>query len=140
MSQMLALVIIVAILFAGDVVSTKTKAWVPSVFISAVLFLIGYAIDNVITFIAVAKLDYKLRELKEALEEKKESLTKTVSLYREEAIEKIKSYVPESSAYKALTKALSMQNKRIIRAFPRLKSIKYNDALPELREFINRKK
>lgn len=42
MSQMLALVIIVAILFAGDVVSTKTKAWVPSVFVSAVLFLIGY--------------------------------------------------------------------------------------------------
>lgn len=42
MSQMLALVIIVGILFIGDVVSTKTKAWVPSVFVCAILFLIGY--------------------------------------------------------------------------------------------------
>lgn len=42
MSQMLALVIIVGILFIGDVVSTKTKAWIPSVFVCAILFLIGY--------------------------------------------------------------------------------------------------
>ncbi|WP_026575757.1 hypothetical protein [Bacillus sp. UNC438CL73TsuS30] len=42
MSQMLALVIVVLILFIGDVVAVKTKAWIPSVFISAVLFLIGY--------------------------------------------------------------------------------------------------
>lgn len=42
MSQMLALVIIVGILFIGDIVSTKTKAWVPSVFVCAILFLIGY--------------------------------------------------------------------------------------------------
>ena len=42
MSQMLALVIVIAILFIGDLVSTRTKAWIPSVFVSAVLFLIGY--------------------------------------------------------------------------------------------------
>lgn len=42
MSQMLALVIVIAILLIGDLVSTRTKAWVPSVFVSAVLFLIGY--------------------------------------------------------------------------------------------------
>ena len=74
------------------------------------------------------------------MEEKRESVVKTVSSYREEAIEKIKSYVPETPIYKAFTKALSMQNKRIIKAFPRLKSIKYNDVLAELREFVNRKK
>lgn len=39
---MLALVIVIAILFIGDLVSTRTKAWIPSVFVSAVLFLIGY--------------------------------------------------------------------------------------------------
>lgn len=108
--------------------------------IVVILFLIGYAIDNIITFSAVAKLEDKLRELKEVLEEKRESVVKTVSSYREEAIEKIKSYVPETPIYKAFTKALSMQNKRIIKAFPRLKSIKYNDVLAELREFVNRKK
>lgn len=42
MSQMLALVIVVLILLIGDWVAIRTKAWVPSMFISAVLFLIGY--------------------------------------------------------------------------------------------------
>lgn len=42
MPQMLALVIVIAILFIGDFVSIRTKAWIPSVFISAILFIIGY--------------------------------------------------------------------------------------------------
>ncbi|MEK3798856.1 hypothetical protein MHI18_11365 [Peribacillus sp. FSL H8-0477] len=42
MSQMLALVIMVLILFIGEVVAVRTKAIVPSVFICAVLFLLGY--------------------------------------------------------------------------------------------------
>ncbi len=42
MSQMLALVLVVAILFVGDLVAVRTKAWIPSVFVCAVLFLLGY--------------------------------------------------------------------------------------------------
>lgn len=42
MSQMLAFVTVVLILFIGDVVATRTKAWVPSVFVCAILFLFGY--------------------------------------------------------------------------------------------------
>lgn len=42
MPQMVALTILIAILYIGDVVSVRTKAWVPSVFICAVLFLFGY--------------------------------------------------------------------------------------------------
>ncbi|MBL5766639.1 hypothetical protein MXL46_03275 [Heyndrickxia sporothermodurans] len=42
MPQMLALVIVVFILLIGDWVAVRTKAWVPSIFISAILFLIGY--------------------------------------------------------------------------------------------------
>ncbi|WP_419954445.1 hypothetical protein ACN6MT_00980 [Neobacillus niacini] len=42
MSQMLALVILLAILFIGDLVAVRTKAWVPSIFVCAVLFLFGY--------------------------------------------------------------------------------------------------
>jgi hypothetical protein len=42
MAQMLALVIVVAILYIGDAISVRTNAWVPSVFVSAVLFLFGY--------------------------------------------------------------------------------------------------
>lgn len=42
MSQMLALTIVLAILYIGDIVATRTKAWIPSVFVCTVLFLIGY--------------------------------------------------------------------------------------------------
>lgn len=42
MPQMMALVLLLIILYLGDIVSTRTKAWIPSVFVCAVLFLIGY--------------------------------------------------------------------------------------------------
>lgn len=42
MPQMVALFLIIFILYAGDVISTRTKAWIPSVFVCAVLFLAGY--------------------------------------------------------------------------------------------------
>lgn len=42
MSQLMAFVIVIGILFIGDVVATRTKAWVPSMFICASLFLLGY--------------------------------------------------------------------------------------------------
>ncbi|UBX48307.1 hypothetical protein LDO51_14250 [Providencia alcalifaciens] len=42
MSQMLALLLIVGILYIGDAIAVRTKAWIPSVFVCAVLFLLGY--------------------------------------------------------------------------------------------------
>lgn len=42
MPQMLALVLIAGILYFGDYISIKTKAFIPSVFICAILFLLGY--------------------------------------------------------------------------------------------------
>jgi hypothetical protein len=42
MSQLLALVILLTILYLGDVVAVRTNAWVPSMFICATLFLLGY--------------------------------------------------------------------------------------------------
>jgi hypothetical protein len=42
MSQLLALVILLSILYLGDVVAVRTNAWVPSMFICATLFLLGY--------------------------------------------------------------------------------------------------
>jgi hypothetical protein len=42
MSQLLALVILLLILYLGDVVAVRTNAWVPSMFICATLFLLGY--------------------------------------------------------------------------------------------------
>ena len=42
MSQMLALLLLTLILYIGDAVSVRTKAWIPSVFVCAILFLVGY--------------------------------------------------------------------------------------------------
>lgn len=42
MPQMLALAIMIFILFIGEVISIRTKAWIPSIFISGMLFLFGY--------------------------------------------------------------------------------------------------
>lgn len=42
MSQLFYLTLLLAILYIGDIVSTRTKGWVPSVFVCAVLFLLGY--------------------------------------------------------------------------------------------------
>ena len=108
--------------------------------IFVISFLVGYMVDNIITFLAVANFDEKLEELRKVLEEKKGNVVKTVSSYKEGAIEKIKAYVPESSLYKAFTETLSRQHKRLIKAFPKLKSIKYNDVLSEIKKFIHDKR
>ena len=42
MSLMMAFCTVLIVLTIGDVVSTKTKAFVPSVFVSAIIFLIGF--------------------------------------------------------------------------------------------------
>ena len=42
MPQLVAFSLLVSILYIGDVLSTRTKSWLPSVFVCAVLFLLGY--------------------------------------------------------------------------------------------------
>ncbi|WP_392567079.1 hypothetical protein [Utexia brackfieldae] len=42
MPQMVALVLVLLILYIGDVISNLSKAWIPSVFVCVVLFLLGY--------------------------------------------------------------------------------------------------
>jgi hypothetical protein len=42
MSNILAFLILAIIYYIGEFIGTKTKAWVPSVFVIAILFLVGY--------------------------------------------------------------------------------------------------
>ncbi|PAB59615.1 hypothetical protein [Anaeromicrobium sediminis] len=42
MSLLMAFSIVLVVLAIGDIVSTRTKAWVPSVFVAALLFLFGF--------------------------------------------------------------------------------------------------
>ena len=42
MTTILALVIVLVAMSLGDIVSIKTKAWIPSVFVTALIFLFGF--------------------------------------------------------------------------------------------------
>lgn len=42
MTAILALVIVLVAMSLGDIVSIKTKAWIPSVFVTAIVFLLGF--------------------------------------------------------------------------------------------------
>jgi len=42
MNNILALFTIATVYYIGEFIGTKTKAWIPSVFVTAVLFLVGY--------------------------------------------------------------------------------------------------
>ncbi len=42
MSNIVAFLIVAAVYYIGEFVGTKSKAWIPSVFVTAALFLIGY--------------------------------------------------------------------------------------------------
>ena len=42
MSLLVSFILVLAALVIGEIISTKTKAIIPSVFITAVLFLVGY--------------------------------------------------------------------------------------------------
>lgn len=42
MNNILAFLILAIVYFIGEAISTKTKAWIPSVFVIACLFLVGY--------------------------------------------------------------------------------------------------
>lgn len=42
MSQLLAATLVIFVLFIGDIVSVKSKAWISSVFVCGVLFILGY--------------------------------------------------------------------------------------------------
>lgn len=108
------------------------------------VFLIVFIYDNVITILAAIKLDEKLKEFADILEEKKANMVKSVNSYREETAEKlheIRERIPANSMiYNSFIKTLNWQHRRIIKAFPRLKSIKYNDILSELKQKIYKRK
>lgn len=115
---------------------------VPSILLIIIvsIFIVVYIADSIITILAVAKFDRKLEELKRIFEEKRETVTKTVGSYKEGAIERLKSYVPEGVLYKAFSETLNRQHKRLIKSFPKMKSIGHNEILSEIKHFIDSKR
>lgn len=83
-----------------------------------------FTADNIITFVGITGFDKRLKEFSAFLEQKKYEASEKMS---KEAF---------TAAREAFVKKLNYQQKRIIKSFPRLKSVKYNAELSELKEHI----
>ncbi|MBR2175838.1 MAG: putative ABC transporter permease [Clostridia bacterium] len=103
---------------------------------AAVLFMA----DNIITFTGFSGFDGRLKEFSDSLEEQKEKITAVIqSKLPDISKEDIRSRLPEISGDRIreqISKAFNWQQKRILRAFPTLRSIKYDGALKLLRSSV----
>lgn len=122
--------------FIVSITSYLSYTMVYSISIILVVLFIG---DLLITVIHVLKLNEKLKFLQTALNNfKNESdirrgkLKETISL----SFEKSKFY---NEHLKKLMEFRSFQERRLIKAFPKLKSVQYNDALSKVKEILSKK-
>lgn len=90
--------------------------------ITICLFILFLA-DNLVTIIGFTGFHAKLAELSQLLDQKKAEAAQTMDAYRNEVAHK-----------------LNGQQRRMLAAFPKLKSVKYNELLSELRQEIRRRK
>ncbi len=99
--------------------------------ICAGLFVIVIA-DITITVAGFSSFDNKLKELSVTLNNMKDNLDTKVN--SSGAVEKI------SSVYAKFTQTLNFQQRRILRSFPKLRSIKYGNISEEVKRFIAKRK
>lgn len=129
-------------------VGLVTQPWLHIV--SGALFL-SFTIDAIVTITGMAGFNEKLRQLTGELEavihaesmkllgENAKRKLETVSEARERVIEAIRSsaaFGAVSSVYESFVSKFNAQQQRMIRAFPKLRSIPYEKTLSGLRRFI----
>ena len=126
--------------------------------ICAVLFG-GIVFDLAVTLSGLSGFGEKLRELTAALEKARSSTATALGSVRETAMDKIQKSVPyetveavtskitASAPYNAMTELyekfsekLSHQQKRIMRAFPKLRTVRYTHVFAELRRITLHKR
>ncbi len=107
---------------------------VPLTVITAVLFLLFLA-DNIITFAGFIGFEEKLHIFSAQLEQRREAVQETLQAAGTEAAEKIS----RAATGHALLHKLNYQQKRMLRAFPKLKARRGNAALAALRAAIGEK-
>lgn len=103
--------------------------------ITVLLFLLFLA-DNIVTFAGFSGFDAKLKTLSTVLGEKKDAVQKTIQSAKTGAINKRNTVIENN----VLLKKLTYQQRRMIRAFPKLKSLQHNTVLTELRTALREKK
>lgn len=108
--------------------------------ICAVL-LAAFVTDCLITIKGFTGFSKKLSELSVLIEEKKADMKKSADFRKSEAVERLHKLTEKNtrnSTYEAFIKKLNGQQRRMIKAFPRLRANKHNDILKELRSFLRK--
>lgn len=96
--------------------------------LTALLFVI-FVSDCVVTVSGFTGFNEKLKELTGALEQTGERVANRI--HNSAAFETV------TGVYEHFSKRLSLQQRRMLYAFPRLKSVSYNKSLSDLREFVS---
>ena len=94
---------------------------------SVLLFLV-FVSDIVVTLTGFIDFDSKLSELSSFVEQKRQEFSDSIS--RERMIK------GANSAYSDFLKKMNYQQRRMLSAFPKYRSTKYNRSLSELKKFI----
>lgn len=130
--------------FVGGLIGRLGGGW--TVGIASVLLAV-LTVDSVLTVRSLLKLNHKLEEIQAALEgfhsEWKQRLEERLEAPKER-LSHLREQFEQSRFYtervESLLSRLKAQDKRMLQAFPKLRSTRYQDALESLRERHRKKK
>ena len=127
----------------------KIIHWVPDAFVVPIIICmcITFIADIVVTVTEILKLNLKLKNMKEIAKDMRnlsahlgDNLSRNVinSIEKQETIkQKIEDY---REKYRELLRHPSYTDRRILRAFPKMNSLRYKEQLQELKEFVEKKR
>ncbi len=96
------------------------------------ILLTAYLADNFVTFFGFSGFNNKIKELNKTIDSLRENVT--------DKIQSNQSFNSAKKAYSHFVSGLNAQQKRILIAFPRLRSLKYDNIVQTLREYISERK
>lgn len=98
----------------------------------SILLFLAFVSDIVVTLVGIVDFDSKLSELSAFVEQKRQEFSDNIS--RDRMIK------GTNSVYGDFLKKMNFQQRRILSAFPKYRSTKYNHSLSELKKFIEKLK
>lgn len=107
-----------------------------AIYIISGIFIVGFLTDAVITISGFANFNQKLEKLSKLIEERKEERRIDLS----NKIKNSSAYSALNSIYENSSHKLNMQQRRMIKAFPKFRSTTHNNLLSEIKTIIHKKK
>lgn len=110
--------------------------------ISVSVLAVAFISDIIVTVTGFTGFNEKLREIALMLEQKKTEVIKNADSYKSTAAEKLHEIASKRPHpfNEIFTGKLNAQQRRMIKSFPKLKSVKYNNILTEIRNAVQNAK